>query len=176
MDFKKNFKEGFKKDFKGQITTEYLLFAGFTLILVLFLLSYLGDENELNVAMSAARSGALEGIIMDDLAIYPEKSFKEYEITKKRLIGTSNIKIIKIETQNQGYDDRYGKVKIQLKVYASCYSLTKKVDKDSLGDRINYNVRKSISNCFGTENICNDLYNPAFSDNYFFTTADVKWV
>jgi uncharacterized protein (UPF0333 family) len=163
-------------DFRGQVTLEYVFLVGITLIITLMFVSYLEEDNELNIAMSAARSGALEGATMDSFAIYPKNSFKEYEISKTRLTGTSAIKIIKIEMQNQGYDDRYEKVKIQLKVYAKCPTVTEKVDRDSLGDRINYNVRKSISNSFGTESLSNDLYNPAFSEKFFFTTADVKWI
>jgi hypothetical protein len=163
-------------DFNGQVTAEYVFLLGITLILTLVLISNLGEENELNVAMSAARTGALEGANMNSFAIYPKNSFKEYEISKKRITGTSSIKIIKIEMQNQGYDERYGKVKIQLKVYANCPTVTEKVDRDSLGDRINFYVRKSICDSFGTERLSNDLYNPAFSEKFYFTTADVKWI
>ena len=37
-----------------------------------------------------------------------------------------------------------------------------KEDKAAIGDRINYNVRKSITQSFKSENITNKLFNPAF--------------
>jgi hypothetical protein len=49
-------------------------------------------------------------------------------------------------------------------------------DRECIGDRINYYVRRSICKSFKTENLTNIYYNPAFSDNYFITTYDVGWV
>jgi hypothetical protein len=45
-----------------------------------------------------------------------------------------------------------------------------------MGDRINFNARKSIAQSFKTEKLTNALYNPVFSPKYVFTTADVKWI
>ena len=43
-------------------------------------------------------------------------------------------------------------------------------------DRINYNLRKSVAMSFNTADSTNKLYNPVFSNNYVFTTANVVWV
>jgi hypothetical protein len=85
------------------------------------------------------------------------------------------IKIVKITETDKGKDN-FNRTRIQLKIYASCPNLKTKEEKESAGDRINYNVRKSITNSFKTENITNKLFNPAFSNKYSFTTANVVWV
>ena len=46
----------------------------------------------------------------------------------------------------------------------------------SIGDRINYNLRKSIAISFNSTPSTNRLYNPVFSQHYVYTTANVKWV
>ena len=46
----------------------------------------------------------------------------------------------------------------------------------SIGDRINYNLRKSVAISFNSTDATNKLYNPVFSQHYVFTTANVKWV
>ena len=88
---------------------------------------------------------------------------------------TKNIKIVKI-TQSIKGKDTFNKTRIQLKIYASSPNVKTKEEKESAGDRINYNVRKNIANSFKTENISNKLFNPAFSNKYSFTTANVVWV
>ena len=47
---------------------------------------------------------------------------------------------------------------------------------DLIGDRINYNLRKSIALSFNSTKSTNKLYNPVFSPHYVFTTANVGWV
>lgn len=88
---------------------------------------------------------------------------------------TKNIKIVKISQSIKG-KDTFNRTRIQLKIYASSPNIKTKEEKESAGDRINYNVRKSIANSFKTENISNKLFNPAFSNKYSFTTANVVWV
>jgi len=163
-------------DLKGQISIEFMFLVGFAVTITLLVFSYALDANELNIAMTAARSGALEGTNINSFAVYSEITFKEYEIEKPRLLYTSNIKIVKIDYKNQGFSNVYKKTKIMLIIYASTPMLSSYADKNSLGDRINYNARKSITDSFKTHNLTNALYNPAFSNNYVFTTADVKWV
>lgn len=163
-------------DFKGQISIEYMFLIGFTLIISILVFSYAVDANELNTAISAARNGALDGANIDSFAIYSELKFKEYEIKKPLLLQASTIKIVKIAYVNQGYSNIYKKTKIMLIIYASTTRVLGYDEKNSLGDRINYNARKSITECFKTHNLTNDFYNPAFSDRYIFTTADVKWL
>lgn len=66
--------------------------------------------------------------------------------------------------------------KIQFKVYAKASVDYNKKELDSIGDRINYNLRKSVAMSFNTADSTNKLYNPVFSNNYVFTTANVVWV
>lgn len=163
-------------DSKGNVAIEYMLLVGMAFIITLMIINYINTGQELDTALGAARSGALEGIILDNFAIYPEETFKQYETGKEALLSTSSIKIMKIEANDQGQDINYKKTKIQLKVFISCNNPLKKEEKNSLGDRINFNIRKSISKTFKTENVTNAIYNPAFSQKYVFTTADVKWI
>lgn len=163
-------------DSHGNIAIEYMLIVGMAFIISLMVLNFINTEQELNNALGAARSGAFEGITMDNFAIYPKEAFNSYETEKPTLISPSSIKIVKIEAIDQGYSTNYKKTKIQLKVFVFCTKLFNNDEKDSLGDRINYNVRKSISMCFKTENLTNSIYNPVFSPKYVFTTADIKWV
>lgn len=166
-----------KIDKKGQITVELLLLISFALITAILIANVMVDSNELNIAMESARNGAFEGISSSGLAIYPKESFDNYSKDPKKqpLMKTKNIKIVKI-TQSVKGKDNFNRTRIQLKIYASSPNLKTKEEKESMGDRINYNVRKSITNSFKTENITNKLFNPAFSNKYSFTTANVVWV
>ena len=166
-----------KIDKKGQITVELILLISFTLITAIILANVALDTNELNVAMVSARNGAFEGVSSNGLAIYPKESYDNYskDPKKQSLMRMKNIKIIKI-TQSIKGKDNFNRTRIQLKIYASSQDVKTKEEKESVGDRINYNARKSIANSFQTENITNKLFNPAFSNKYSFTTANVVWV
>ncbi len=142
-------------DTKGQISVELLLLISFSLISAILLANAIIDANELNVAMASARDGAFEGISSNGL----EK----------------NIKIVNISQSIKGKDS-FNRTRIQLKIYASSPNVKTKEEKEAVGDRINYNVRKSITQSFKSENITNKLFNPAFSNKYSFTTANVVWV
>lgn len=163
-------------DYKGNVAIEYILIAGMAFIITLMITSFIVNEQELNQAIGAAKTGATEGKIINSFAIYPVETFKTYESQKPDLVTPSSIKIVKIESINQGYNENYGKTKIQLRAYVSCHTVSKPEDRNSLGDRINFHMRKSISQSFSTENLTNSIYNPAFSPKYVYTTADVKWV
>ena len=164
-------------DNKGQMTVELILLISFTLIATIILANAIMDSSELSIAMASARNGAYEGISSSGLAIYPKQSYDNYsnDYRKQSLMKTKNIKIIKITESEKGKDN-FNRTRIQLKVYASSPNVKTKEEKESIGDRINYNVRKSISNSFKTENITNKLFNPAFSNKYSFTTANVDWI
>ena len=166
-----------KIDEKGQITVELLLLISFTLITAIVLANVIMESNELNIAMASARNGAFEGISSNGLAIYPKESYDNYskDPKKQSLMMEKNIKIVKI-TQSIKGKDNFNRTRIQLKIYASSPNVNTKEEKESVGDRINYNVRKSITNSFKTENITNKLFNPAFSNKYSFTTGNVVWV
>ena len=166
-----------KIDKKGQMTVELILLVSFAIVSAMILANAVMDSNELNMAMASARNGAYEGISSNGLAIYPKESFDNYSTDPKKqsMMRQKCIKIVKITEAYKGKDN-FNRTRIQLKIYASCPNLKTKEEKESAGDRINYNVRKSITNSFKTENITNKLFNPAFSNKYSFTTANVVWV
>ena len=153
-----------------------MLIVGMAFIITLMISSFIINEQELNTALGAARTGATDGKMINSFSIFPVETFNSYEREKPDLLSPSSVKIIKIEAINQGYNENYGKTKIQLRAFVSCQTVSKKEYRDSLGDRINFHMRKSITQCFLTENLTNGIYNPAFSPKYVFTTADVKWV
>jgi hypothetical protein len=160
----------------GQVSIEFILLIGISFVLVLSLAAILNSENELNIAMTAARNGAIEGANIDGVAIYPRNSFDDYVLNNQILTYPDSIKIIRIEKVNNGYHDVYNRTRIQLRVFASSSNLKETTDKNSVGSRINYYIRKSIANSFNTEHLSNNLYNPSFSKNYVFTTANVQWI
>jgi hypothetical protein len=83
---------------------------------------------------------------------------------------------VKIDYEDLGYDVNYEKKKIQFKVYAKTSKRFSNDDLVSIGDRINYNLRKSLAISFNSTSSTNKLYNPVFSSHYVFTTANVKWI
>lgn len=163
-------------DIHGQLTMEFLILLGFSLIISIPLIISVADSNELNQAMAASRTGALDGSLSDGLAVYSEDAFKDYEVEHLRLVNPSCVKIIKIDYINQGLSQAYNKTKIQLRIHASAPQVKDKTDRNCLGDRINFYARKKICESFHTENLTNSLFNPAFSNNYVFTTADIRWM
>lgn len=160
---------------KGQLSIELILIIGFILIIILGIASFLGEDKELNQAMAVARSGAIEGANIDSFAVYPEKSFKNYTREYQRLLSPSNVKIIKIDYKNHGFNDTYNKTKIQFQIIASAPNVKNSEDRKDLGERIRFYTMKSICESFDTCNQTNGLFNPAFSNRYVFT-AGVKWV
>ena len=164
------------KERNGQLAVEYILIMAVSIIVLLSFFPYLSEINELNTCMATARNGALEGALMDSFAIYPETKYEYYMKEHPRLKSGTKIVINKIDYTKQGFDPKYQRNKIKIKVYASAPSLRNPGDRDCAGDRINYYVRKDICEAFKTENLTNVYYNPAFSDKYYITTSEVEWV
>lgn len=166
----------FYKDNKGQGSLEFLFLISFALVLVLSLSSFLSYDNDLNIAMAAARNGINFGASEDRIAIYEESAYDKYTNNNIVLTHPNAVKIVKIETVNRGYDSRYNRTSIQIRVHVSSPTIMKNEDKVSAGDRITYNIRKSITVTFNTSKLTNNLYNPCFSKHHVFTTANVQWV
>lgn len=164
-----------KTDVNGILNVEFILLFAILSIFSAIIFNEITDAFELINAMHAARIGAENGIIMNNLATYPKNSFEEYDEETEELLKTRNIQIIKIDYKIQEYNDKYQKQKIQLKAYVKCSTITP-LNKEKLGERINYNIRKNIGSTFNTEHLSNIYANPSFSNKYYFTTADVNWV
>lgn len=160
----------------GQISGEYLFLAGILIVIVMISAVFIASETELNTAMTAARVGVNDGIASSSAAVYPKDSFSDYETSKSDLLIPYSVEIVNISYVELGVDSNYDKKKIQFKVYATSSKSFSKTERDSIGDRINYNLRKSIAVSFNSTLSTNKLYNPVFSSHYIYTTANVKWV
>lgn len=163
-------------DNKGQISGEYLLVAGVLILILMISTVFIFENQELNIAMSAARNGVNEGIASSSSAIYPKETYNDYSLSKSLLLIPYSVKIVNISYSEMGIDHNYDKKKIQFKVYATSSKKFSKSQLDSIGDRINYNLRKSVAVSFNSTSSTNKLYNPVFSPHYIYTTANVKWV
>ena len=66
-------------DEKGQLSGEYMLLVGSLIVVLMISIFMIANENELNIAMAAAKSGADEGVASSSSAIYPKETFNEYD-------------------------------------------------------------------------------------------------
>ena len=108
--------------------------------------------------------------------MYPKDTFHDYSISKTSLLYPYSVEIVNISYSEMGHDVNYDKKRIQFKVYAKTSQRFDDSELVSIGDRINYNLRKSIALSFNSTSSTNNLYNPVFSPHYVYTTANVKWV
>ena len=164
------------KEINGQISAEYLLLVGSLMVVIILAIVFVANNQELSIAMSASRSGVAEGSHLSSSVIYPKNAYNEYEKSKLAILRPYSIDIINITSKQLGHDTNYDKDKIQFKVYAVSRDGYTKKELDLIGDRINYNLRKSIALSFNSTKSTNKLYNPVFSPHYVFTTANVGWV
>ena len=163
-------------DNKGQISAEFLFLFGVLLLIMMLTVAFVVQEHELNQAMASARNGVNEGLATSSSAIYPEDTYRDYSTSKTSLLYPYSVDIVNISYSDLGYDVSYDKKWIQFTVYAKTSDKFKADELVSIGDRINYNLRKSIALSFNSTQSTNKLYNPVFSPHYVYTTANVKWV
>ena len=81
-------------DNKGQISMEYLFLVSIVLIIIFTTANYVYHENELNIALDSAKSGALEGALVDSVSVYTINEYSQIS-SNKQLLHPKNIKIIK---------------------------------------------------------------------------------
>lgn len=161
---------------RAQISAEFLFLTGVLILIVMISVAFVAQEQELSQAMASARNGVNEGVGTSSSAIYPEDTYREYSTAKESLLYPYSVEIVNVSYTDMGYDKNFEKRWIQFKVYAKT---SERFDNDelvSIGDRINYNLRKSIAISFNSTPSTNRLYNPIFSQHYVYTTANVKWV
>lgn len=163
-------------DKKGQMSAELLFLFGTLIIVAMISIVFIAGENELNIAMGAARNGAIEGLATSSSGMYPMDAYRDYSNSKTSLLYPYSVEIINVSYVEFGTDNNYGKKRIQLKVYAKTSDQFDNKELISIGDRINFNIRKSIATAFNSTSSTNKLYNPVFSPHYVYTTANVKWV
>ncbi|MGL6298139.1 MAG: hypothetical protein ACRC1M_03120 [Methanobacteriaceae archaeon] len=163
-------------DNTGQLSIEMIFIVGFIFILVFSIAVVFNNENELNIAMSSSRTGVLNAISMDGTGIFQKKTYDDHEANKSNLTMPNSVKLVKIVKNDLGYHNTYKKYRIQFKVYLSSNDIKTTNDRNSISERVNLYVRKSIADSFPEENSGSTLYNPVFSKRYVFTTAGVGWV
>lgn len=163
-------------DNNGQVSAEFLFLFGVLILVVMLAIVFAAQEQELNMAMAAARNGVNEGISTSSSAIYPEDTYRDYSTSKTTLFFPYSVEIVNVSYADLGYDANYDKKRVQFKVYAKTSDRFSHDELVSIGDRINYNLRKSIAISFNSTSSTNKLYNPVFSPHYVYTTANVKWV
>lgn len=161
---------------RGQISGEYLLITGVLILIIMISAVLIYNQQELNIAMAAAKNGVNDGVVASSSGIYPKQTYNDYSKSKNSLLLPYSVEVVNISYSQIGSDSNYDKQKIQFKVYAKSSKDLSKKQLDSIGDRINYNLRKSIAISFNSTSATNKLYNPVFSPHYVFTTANVKWV
>ena len=161
---------------KGQISAEFLFLFGVLILIIMMSIVFIYNEQELNIAMAAARNGAIEGAGASSSAIYPIDTYRQYSNSKTGLLYPYSAEIINVSYQELGYDANYEKKWIQFSVYAKTSERFDNSELVSIGDRINYNLRKSVAISFNSTPSTNRLYNPVFSPHYVYTTSNVKWV
>lgn len=163
-------------DNNGQGSAEFLFLFATLIIIAMISIVFIAGESELNIAMGAARNGAIEGSASSSSGIYPIDTYRDYSQSKTNLLDPYSVEIVNVTYAELGMDEGYEKKKIQFKVYARASDRFDNDELLSIGDRINFNLRKSIAISFNSTSSTNKLYNPVFSPHYVFTTANVKWV
>lgn len=163
-------------DDRGQVSAEFLFLFGVLILIVMLAIVFAANEQELNIAMAAARSGANEGLATSSSAMYPEDTFRDYSNSKTSRLYPYSVEIVNVSYSELGHDANYDKKRIQFRVYAKTSERFDTSELVSIGDRINYNLRKSVAQSFNSTSSTNRLYNPVFSPHYVYTTANVKWV
>lgn len=164
------------KDSRAQISAELLFLFGVLVLVFMISVIFIANQNELNTAMAAARSGAIEGIVLTSSGIYPIDTYREYSNSDMNILNPYCVELVNVSYLEMGMDNNYNKKRIQFKVYAKSSKEFNSDELVSIGDRINYNLRKSVAISFNSTDATNKLYNPVFSQHYVFTTANVKWV
>ena len=164
------------KDSRAQISAELLFLFGVLVLVFMISVIFIANQNELNTAMAAARSGAIEGIALTSSGIYPIDTYREYSNSDMNILNPYCVELVNVSYLEMGMDNNYNKKRIQFKVYAKSSKEFNSDELVSIGDRIYYNLRKSVAISFNSTDATNKLYNPVFSQHYVFTTANVKWV
>ena len=164
------------KDSRAQISAELLFLFGVLVLVFMISVIFIANQNELNTAMAAARSGAIEGIALTSSGIYPIDTYREYSNSDMNILNPYCVELVNVSYLEIGMNNNYNKKRIQFKVYAKSSKEFNSDELVSIGDRINYNLRKSVAISFNSTDATNKLYNPVFSQHYVFTTANVKWV
>jgi len=152
---------------EGQISAEYILLLIVIIVFMISLSTIIMDQQEKNTILSAAKIGSQEAIDKNAYSMYYNDTFNYYQQEYPRLLRPTNIEIINITL----LDDN-DTLKIQ--TIAHTHSQLSNDEKYIVGSRINYYIRKSITETFKQQQ-SDTFYNPALSNNYKIETEDVIW-
>lgn len=163
-------------DDKGQITIEFLFLLSLMIIIIIFTVNYVFHENEINMALNAAESGAMEGAVVDSVSVYTINEYSQIS-SNKQLSHPKTVKIINISYDYIGNYSSLNKPTIRIQVTASSNQKLSETEKAKLSQKINTRVRRSIVYTFHNENSTDvGNYYQCYSDNYAYFTNDVIWV
>ncbi|WP_295721653.1 hypothetical protein [uncultured Methanobrevibacter sp.] len=163
-------------DDKGQITMEFLFLLSLMIIIIICTVNYVFQENEINMALNAAESGALEGAVVDSVSVYTINEYSQIN-SNKQLTHPKTVKIINISYVFIGNDSSLNKPTIRIQVTASSNEKLSEIEKAKMSQKINTRVRRSIVYAFHNEDSTDvGNYYQCYSDNYAYLTNDVIWV
>lgn len=152
---------------KGQISVEYILLLVVIIVIGMSISIIIIDQQEKNTILSAAKIGSQEAIDKNAYSIYYNDTFNYYQQEYPRLLKPTSIEIINITLVEENDT-------LTIQTVAHTHSQLTDDEKYIVGSRINYYIRKSITETFKQQH--NDtFYNPALSNNYKIETMDVIW-
>ncbi|OWT32686.1 hypothetical protein BGI41_06395 [Methanobrevibacter sp. 87.7] len=163
-------------DNKGQLYIEYIFLFIIVIMIILISVQLISEENELNIALNCAKSGAYEGTLVDSISIY---SIKEYNslYSNRHLFNPKRIKILKIDYYKSNYNSSFKKINIEIKVTATSDFNLSNTEKSTLSQIINNRIRRSIVYGFHNEDKTDaPYYNICYSNRFVYRTEDVNWV
>lgn len=152
----------------GQITAEYILMISIILVILLATTNTILHETEKNTILTAAQLGAQTGIDKNGYAMYYNDTFNLYEENYTRLLSPTDIRIINITMEENNEN-----ITLQVNLHTN-NDLTSR-EKYIIGYRVNYYVRKSISETFDQKEK-DTYYENLETNNYIIETKTVKWV
>ena len=153
---------------KGQITAEYILIVGVIIVILTLTSQVLIIESEKNLILEYAQTGAQIGIDKNAYAMYYNDTFNNYMTNYPKLLYPTEIKVINISIIENNSS-------ISLQVFLHSNNYLSNNQKEIVGSRVNYYIRKTISETFNQDST--DLYyENCQSNNYKIETKKVKWI
>lgn len=153
---------------KGQISLEYILMIGIIVIILISAIQVLYLESEKNSILAAAQIGLQTGVDKNAYAMYYNDTFNTYGEDYPKLLYPTEIKVIGINITREE-----NRIYLQAKLHSNHYLTVKQ--REIIGHRVNYYIRKTVSETFNQENP--DLfYENCRSNNYNIETKKVKWI
>lgn len=153
---------------KGQIVAEYILVIGIIIVILITMSQILIEESEKNTILESAQIGAQIGIDKNAYAMYYNDTFNNYMLNYPKLLYPTEISVINISMMNNN-----SSIILQVSLHSDNYLTNNQ--KEIVGSRVNYYIRKTISETFNQKN--SDLYyENCQTNNYKIETKKVKWI